>query len=27
MNSCPECGAEVTPEMKFCVECGARLVH
>ncbi|HLL40057.1 MAG TPA: FHA domain-containing protein [Rubrobacteraceae bacterium] len=27
MNSCPECGAEVTPEMKFCAECGRRLVH
>lgn len=27
MNRCPECGSEVTPEMKFCAECGARLVH
>ncbi len=27
MNRCPECGSEVTPEMKFCVECGTRLVH
>jgi pSer/pThr/pTyr-binding forkhead associated (FHA) protein len=27
VNRCPECGSEVTPEMKFCAECGARLVH
>ena len=27
MNRCPECGAEVTPRMKFCAECGTRLVH
>ena len=27
MSRCPECGAEVTPEMKFCAECGTRLVH
>ena len=27
MNRCPECGSEVTPEMKFCAECGTRLVH
>ena len=27
MNHCPECGAEVTPEMKFCAECGTRLVQ
>ena len=26
MNRCPECGAQVTPEMKFCVECGTRLL-
>ena len=26
MNHCSECGAEVTPDMKFCAECGARLV-
>lgn len=25
--SCPECGTPVTPHMKFCGECGARLVH
>ena len=25
MNHCPECGSEVTPTMKFCGECGARL--
>jgi pSer/pThr/pTyr-binding forkhead associated (FHA) protein len=24
---CPECGAAVTPEMKFCSECGTRLDH
>lgn len=27
MSRCPECGAEVTPQMKFCAECGTRLVH
>ena len=27
MNRCPECGAEVTPRMKFCAECGRRLVY
>lgn len=27
MNRCPECGAEVTPGMKFCAECGTRLVY
>jgi FHA domain-containing protein/zinc ribbon protein len=27
LNTCPECGAEVTPEMKFCAECGTRLTH
>ena len=27
MNRCPECGSEVTPEMKFCAECGTRLVQ
>jgi pSer/pThr/pTyr-binding forkhead associated (FHA) protein/DNA-directed RNA polymerase subunit RPC12/RpoP len=24
---CANCGAEITPEMKFCSECGARLDH
>jgi hypothetical protein len=27
LNRCPECGSEVTPEMKFCAECGTRLVQ
>ena len=27
MNRCPECGAEVNAGMKFCAECGTRLVH
>jgi hypothetical protein len=27
LNRCPECGSEVTPEMKFCAECGIRLVQ
>ena len=27
MNRCPECGSEVNPTMKFCAECGTRLVH
>lgn len=27
MNRCSECGAEVNTHMKFCAECGARLVH
>ncbi len=27
MNRCPECGSEVTPRMRFCAECGARLVY
>ena len=26
MKNCAECGAEVTPDMKFCAECGTRLV-
>ena len=26
MNRCPECGSEVTPRMRFCAECGTRLV-
>src|SRR5919205_2701563 len=25
MNLCPNCGAEVSPRMKFCGECGTRL--
>ena len=25
MKVCPNCGAEVTPEMKYCGECGTRL--
>jgi pSer/pThr/pTyr-binding forkhead associated (FHA) protein len=25
MKVCPNCGAEVTPEMKFCSECGTKL--
>jgi pSer/pThr/pTyr-binding forkhead associated (FHA) protein len=25
MRVCPECGAEVAAEMKFCAECGSRL--
>jgi pSer/pThr/pTyr-binding forkhead associated (FHA) protein len=25
MRACPECGAEVAPEMRFCAECGTRL--
>ena len=25
MNRCPECGSEVTSEMKFCAECGTKL--
>ena len=25
MNVCPNCGAEVTPQMKFCFECGTKL--
>ena len=25
MKACPECGAEVSPDMKFCAECGSRL--
>ena len=25
MRACPECGAEVAPEMKFCAECGTKL--
>ena len=24
---CANCGAEITPEMKFCSECGTRLDH
>ena len=27
MTVCANCGAEITPEMKFCSECGARLDH
>jgi pSer/pThr/pTyr-binding forkhead associated (FHA) protein len=27
LNRCPECGSEVTPQMKFCAECGTQLVH
>jgi len=27
LNHCSECGAEVTPGMKFCAECGAKLTH
>jgi pSer/pThr/pTyr-binding forkhead associated (FHA) protein len=27
MKVCANCGAEVTPEMKFCSECGVRLDH
>ncbi len=25
MKVCPNCGAEVTPQMKFCSECGTKL--
>ncbi len=25
MSRCSECGAEVTPQMKFCAECGTKL--
>ena len=25
MRECPECGAEVTPAMRFCGECGSKL--
>ena len=25
MKVCPNCGAEVSPQMKFCAECGTRL--
>ena len=27
MKVCANCGAEITPEMKFCSECGAKLDH
>jgi pSer/pThr/pTyr-binding forkhead associated (FHA) protein len=27
LKVCANCGAEVTPEMKFCAECGTRLDH
>jgi pSer/pThr/pTyr-binding forkhead associated (FHA) protein len=27
VNRCPNCGSEVTPQMKFCAECGTRLVY
>jgi len=27
LNACPECGSPVNERMKFCAECGARLVH
>jgi hypothetical protein len=26
-SRCPNCGTEVAPQMKFCTECGTRLVH
>ena len=25
MRICPECGAEVSPDMKFCAECGTKM--
>ncbi len=25
MRACPECGADVAPEMRFCAECGTRV--
>lgn len=25
MRVCPECGAEVSPDMKFCAECGTKV--
>lgn len=25
MRLCPECGAEVSPDMKFCAECGTKM--
>jgi predicted RNA-binding Zn-ribbon protein involved in translation (DUF1610 family) len=25
MRVCPECGAEVSPDMKFCAECGTKI--
>ncbi len=27
MSRCPECGAEVSPQMKFCAQCGTRLAQ
>ena len=27
MSVCPECGSSVTPEMRYCSECGTPLVH
>ncbi len=27
MSRCPECGSEITPRMRFCAECGTRLVY
>lgn len=27
MNRCPHCGSEVGEEMKFCAQCGTRLVY
>ena len=27
MSLCPECGAEVTPQMKFCAQCGTRVAQ
>lgn len=27
MSVCPECGATVSIRMKFCSECGSRLIH
>jgi pSer/pThr/pTyr-binding forkhead associated (FHA) protein len=27
VKACPNCGAEVTPQMKFCSECGTKLDH
>lgn len=27
LNRCPECGSAVAAQMKFCAECGARIVY